>query len=419
MIEADFRARWAGVEDNTKVAAIVLFALALLTFFFPFVRRIADSAIVSQPVGFRASGLSTLASMLTFIGLILCFFRSRLTTALSFLSGLLATILLIVYALATTSAESFNLDAQVLLPAWLFALIFAAAATVFAVAEPQMRSKEGRQALSDVFFYTLIAVIFVYLMFPFYWALISALKTESELISTPATFFPQQISFRNFSAVMSNERFLRGLWNSVIVATSATVLSLLVGSFAGFALGKMRFRGRSPALYGILAMTMFPQVAVLAGIYAVIRILSLPTTLSLILSYLIFTLPFTVWVLTAFFKGLPVSLLQAAQVDGATMMQTFWQVLLPLTAPALVTTGLLAFINAWNEYLFSLTLTSTNPNAQTVPVAIANLSGQVARQEPTGEIMAGALVVTVPLVLLVLVFQKRIVDGLTAGAVKG
>jgi trehalose/maltose transport system permease protein len=100
-------------------------------------------------------------------------------------------------------------------------------------------------------------------------------------------------------------------------------------------------------------------------------------------------------------------------------MQTFWQVLLPLTAPALVTTGLLAFINAWNEYLFSLTLTSTNPDAQTVPVAIANLSGQVARQEPTGEIMAGALVVTVPLVLLVLVFQKRIVDGLTAGAVKG
>ncbi len=419
MIEADFRARWAGAEDSSKIAAVVLFVLALLTFFFPFVRRIADSAIVGQPVGFRASGLSTLASLFVFVGLVLCFFRSRLTTALSFLSGLLATVLLVVYGLAARSADAFNLDAQVLLPAWLFALIFAATATVFAIAEPKMRSKEGRKALNDVFFYTLIAIIFIYLMFPFYWALISALKTESELIRTPATFFPQQISFRNFSAVMSNERFLRGLWNSVIVATSATVVSLLVGSFAGFALGKMRFRGRSPALYGILAMTMFPQVAVLAGIYAVIRILSLPTTVSLILSYLIFTLPFTVWVLTAFFKGLPVSLLQAAQVDGATMMQTFWQVLLPLTAPALVTTGLLAFINAWNEYLFSLTLTSTNPDAQTVPVAIANLSGQVARQEPTGEIMAGALVVTVPLVLLVLIFQKRIVDGLTAGAVKG
>jgi trehalose/maltose transport system permease protein len=419
VIEADFRARWAGAEDSSKIAAVVLFVLALLTFFFPFVRRIADSAIVGQPVGFRASGLSTLASLFVFVGLVLCFFRSRLTTALSFLSGLLATVLLVVYGLAARSADAFNLDAQVLLPAWLFALIFAATATVFAIAEPKMRSKEGRKALNDVFFYTLIAIIFIYLMFPFYWALISALKTESELIRTPATFFPQQISFRNFSAVMSNERFLRGLWNSVIVATSATVVSLLVGSFAGFALGKMRFRGRSPALYGILAMTMFPQVAVLAGIYAVIRILSLPTTVSLILSYLIFTLPFTVWVLTAFFKGLPVSLLQAAQVDGATMMQTFWQVLLPLTAPALVTTGLLAFINAWNEYLFSLTLTSTNPDAQTVPVAIANLSGQVARQEPTGEIMAGALVVTVPLVLLVLIFQKRIVDGLTAGAVKG
>ncbi len=419
MIEADFRARWAGAEDSSKIAAVVLFVLALLTFFFPFVRRVADSAIVSQPVGFRASGLATLASLLVFIGLVLCFFRSKLTTAISFLSGLLATIFLVIYGLATQSADAFNLDAQVLLPAWLFALIFTATATIFVIAEPQMRSKEGRKAINNVFFYTLIGIIFIYLMFPFYWALISALKTENELIRTPATFFPQQISFRNFSAVLSNERFLRGLWNSVIVATSATVLSLLVGSFAGFALGKMRFRGRSPSLYGILAMTMFPQVAVLAGIYAVIRVLSLPTTLSLILSYLIFTLPFTVWVLTAFFKGLPVSLLQAAQVDGATMMQTFWQVLLPLTAPALVTTGLLAFINAWNEYLFSLTLTSTNPDAQTVPVAIANLSGQVARQEPTGEIMAGALIVTIPLVLLVLVFQKRIVDGLTAGAVKG
>lgn len=419
MIEADFRARWAGVEDSSKVAAIVLFALALLTFFFPFVRRIADSAIVGQPVGFRANGLSTLASLLVFIGLILCFLRSKLTTAISFLAGLLATISLVVYGLATRSAQSFNVDSQVLLPAWFFALIFTAAATIFAIAESQMRSKEGRKAINNVFFYTLIGIIFIYLMFPFYWALISALKVESELIRTPATFFPQQISFQNFRAVLGNERFLRGLWNSVIVATSATVISLLIGSFAGFSLGKMRFRGRSPALYGILAMTMFPQVAVLAGIYAVIRVLSLPTTLSLILSYLIFTLPFTVWVLTAFFKGLPVSLLQAAQVDGATMMQTFWQVLLPLTAPALVTTGLLAFINAWNEYLFSLTLTSTNPRAQTVPVAIANLSGQVARQEPTGEIMAGALVVTVPLVLLVLIFQKRIVDGLTAGAVKG
>ena len=218
---------------------------------------------------------------------------------------------------------------------------------------------------------------------------------------------------------MSNTRFVRGLWNSLIVATTATAISLLIGAFAGFALGKLRFRGKSPSLYAILAMTMFPQVAVLAGLYAVIRVLNMPTTLSLILSYLIFTLPFTVWVLTAFFKGLPDSLLQAAQVDGANFQQTFWRILLPLTAPALVTTGLLAFINAWNEYLFALTFTSTDPAAQTVPVAIASLSGQVARQEPVGEIMAGAIIVTIPLVALVLIFQNRIVEGLTAGAGEG
>lgn len=276
-----------------------------------------------------------------------------------------------------------------------------------------------RKAIGQGFFYLLVIVIFVYLMFPFYWAAVSALKTEAELIRTPATFWPEQISFQNFRAVLSNPRFLRGILNSVLVASTATVISLVVGAFAGFALGKMRFRGKSPSLYAILAMTMFPQVAVLAGLYAVIRTLAMPTMLSLILSYLIFTLPFTVWVLTAFFRGLPVTLLQAAQVDGATFMQTFWQILLPLTAPALVTTGLLAFINAWNEYLFALTFTATDPSAQTVPVAVANLSGQLARQQPVGEIMAGALVVTVPLVVLVLVFQNRIVEGLTAGAVKG
>ncbi len=280
-------------------------------------------------------------------------------------------------------------------------------------------NKSQRQIVGRVFFWILVAVIFVYLMFPFYWALVSALKTQSELIATPATLWPRDLTFVNFRSVLSNNRFLRALLNSTIVATAVTALSLAVGSFAGYALGKMRFRGKSPSLYVILAMTMFPQIAVLAGLYAVIRVLHMPAIPSMILSYMIFTLPFTVWVLTSFFRGLPVSLLQAAQVDGATMMQSFTHVLLPLTAPALVTTGLLAFIQAWNEYLFALTFTVVDPSSRTVPVAIALFTGQVARQEPFGEIMAGAVVVTVPLVILVLIFQQRIVAGLTAGAVKG
>jgi trehalose/maltose transport system permease protein len=275
------------------------------------------------------------------------------------------------------------------------------------------------KTVGQVFFWLLIAVIFVYLIFPFYWALISALKTQSELIRTPATYFPENPTLQNFRAVFANQAFLRGLGNSLLVAGSVTALSLVVGAFAGFALGKLRFRGRTASLYVILAMTMFPQIAVLAGLYAVIRVLGMPAIPSMVLSYMIFTLPFTVWVLTAFFKGLPTSLLQSAQVDGATTMQTFTKILLPLTAPALVTTGLLAFINAWNEYLFALTFTSIAPASRTVPVAIALFAGQVAREEPFGEIMAAAIVVTVPLIALVLFFQNRIVEGLTAGAVKG
>jgi len=161
-------------------------------------------------------------------------------------------------------------------------------------------------------------------------------------------------------------------------------------------------------------MTMFPQVAVLTGLYAVIRILKIPAIPSMILSYLLFTLPFTVWVLTAFVKGLPIELIQSARVDGATTFQTFRMIVLPLLAPALLNTGLLAFINAWNEYIFALTFTAIEVDARTVPVAIAFFGG-----EASGQLMAAAVMVTIPLVILVLIFQRRIIIGLTAGAVKG
>ena len=285
-------------------------------------------------------------------------------------------------------------------------------------------TKDNKKLVGNIFFFVLIVVIAIYLMFPFYWALVSALKTEQELVRTPATFFPQNPTLINFRAVLSNTEFLRGILNSLIVAGVTTILSLLIGAFAGYSLGKLRFRGRQVSLYVILAMTMFPQVAVLAGLFQVIQNVKatapwVPTLALLIATYMLFTLPFTVWVLTSFFKGLPDSLLQAAQVDGANYSQTFWNILLPLTAPALATTGILAFIGAWNEYLFALTFTLQDPGSRTVPVAISQLSGRVARQEPVGEIMAGALVITVPLIILVLIFQNQIVEGLTAGAVKG
>ena len=280
-------------------------------------------------------------------------------------------------------------------------------------------NKGLKYTVGRILFWILIIIIFVYLVFPFYWTINSSLKTESELQQTPATFVPEEPTMQNYFAVLRNDRFLRGLLNSTIVATSTTLLALVIGAFGAFALGKLRFRGKTISIYLILAMTMFPSIAVLSGLYVVINTIKLHPIPAMILSYMIFTLPFTVWVLTSFFKDLPMEIMRSAQVDGATPFQTFYLILLPLTLPALVTTGLLAFIAAWNEYLFALTFTTIDPTSRTVPVVIALFTGEIAHQEPFGEIMAAAVVVTIPLVILVFIFQQKIVAGLTAGAVKG
>ena len=272
----------------------------------------------------------------------------------------------------------------------------------------------------------MISLVAFYMLFPFYWTVVTSLKSEPQLQMMPTTFIPRDpvskdISFYygNYVNVLKNPTFIRALLNSTLVAGGTTLLSLLIGAFAGFAFGKLRFKGHKISMYMILAMTMFPSVSILSGLYAVMNSVNIPTMARLILSYMIFTLPFTIWVLAAFFKDLPKELMQSAQIDGATPLQTFWRILLPLTAPALVTTGLLAFINAWNEYLFALTFTTVDQSARTVPVAIALFSGTVARQQPFGEILAAATIVTIPIVVLVLIFQRRIVSGLTSGAVKG
>ena len=274
-------------------------------------------------------------------------------------------------------------------------------------------------ALRRIGFWFLIIAILFYTLFPFYWAINSSLKTENEVFGT-ATYFPANPTLINYRSVFSNAQFVYSLGNSAIVSSLTTLLALMVGSFAAYALGRLRFRGRTVVLYAVLAMTMFPQISILSGLFSIVTELGLFGSMSaLIVTYPLITLPFTVWTLTSFFRGLPTELEQAALVDGATLFQTFYKILLPLTAPALVTTGLLAFISAWNEYLFALTFTVINPAARTVPVAIALFSGQVSRQEPIAEIMAASVVVTIPLIALVLIFQRRIVEGLTAGAVKG
>ena len=282
------------------------------------------------------------------------------------------------------------------------------------------RSPAGRM-LRKVPFWVLIAVIFVYALFPFYWALRSAFMPANELFTTPIKYFPTDPTLSHFREALSSDFFRRGLLNSTIVAGSVTLLSLAIGSLAAYALGRFRFRGRSAVLYLMLSMTIFPQIAILGALYTMISDFHLYDRLpSLILTYMIFTLPFTVWVLTSFMRALPGDLEEAAYVDGATPLQVFYKVLLPLIAPGLVTTGLLAFIAAWNEYLYAVSFIQT-PSKYTVPVAITSFVGEggQAFQYPWGTVMAATIVVTLPLIVATLVLQRRILAGLTAGAVKG
>jgi trehalose/maltose transport system permease protein len=273
--------------------------------------------------------------------------------------------------------------------------------------------------LQRIFFYILVAGIAIYALFPFYWAFNTSLKTEMELYGQ-ATYFPKDPTLENYRYVFNDDRFLTSLRNSAVVSSLTSVFSLIIGSFAAYALGRLKFRGRTVILYIVLSMTMFPAISVLSGLYTIIKSAGLfGSPFALVLTYPIFTLPFTVWVMTSFFRGLPSEIEQAAIVDGASYFQIFWRILLPLTAPALVTTGLLAFVRSWNEYLFALNFTLINPAAQTITVTVAKFTGAESFQEPIREIMAAAMFVTIPLILLVLIFQKRIVAGLTAGAVKG
>lgn len=266
-------------------------------------------------------------------------------------------------------------------------------------------------------FYLAVVIIVVIAVFPFYYAIITSFKTGTELFQ--ASYWPKSLSFQNYKDVFSQGEFPRNILNSVFVATMTVAFALLLAVTASYALARVRFRGRTLLLLTILAVSMFPQIAVLAGLFELVRFIGVfNTPWALILSYTIFTLPFTVWVLTTFMRDLPVEIEEAAIVDGATPWIIITRVFMPLMWPALVTTGLLAFIGAWNEFLFALTFTSSN-TTRTVPVAIALLSGATQYETPWGIIMAASVVVTVPLIILVLIFQRKIVAGLTAGGVKG
>lgn len=271
--------------------------------------------------------------------------------------------------------------------------------------------------MSRVAFYSLVIVIVLISVFPFYYAVLTSFETGTDLFRV--NYLPKSFDLSNYLTVMKSANFARNVFNSIFIASVTVMFALFLAVTASYALARVRFRGRGLLLMTILAVSMFPQIAVLAGLFELVRFLGIYNTpWAMILSYTIFTLPFTVWVLTTFMRDLPLEIEEAAIIDGATPWVIITKVFMPLLWPALVTTGLLAFIGAWNEFLFALTFTASE-TTRTVPVAIAMLSGASQYETPWGSIMAASVLVTVPLVILVLIFQRKIVAGLTAGGVKG
>ncbi len=261
-----------------------------------------------------------------------------------------------------------------------------------------------------------VAVV-VYALIPVVWILSLSLKPSADLNDN--RFFPRAVSFDHYRTIFQDIQFPAALWNSVGIATLSSLLAVTLGMFAAYAIVRLRFPGRRLVLGAALSIAIFPPIAIIGPLFDLWRAVGLfDTWAGLVLPYMTFTLPLAIWSLSAFFREIPWDLEKAARMDGATPFQAFSRVIAPLAAPGVFTTSILVFIFAWNDFLFAASLTSTN-NARTVPAAIAFFTGSSRFELPTGSIAAASVVVTVPIIILVLVFQRRIVAGLTAGAVKG
>jgi multiple sugar transport system permease protein len=270
----------------------------------------------------------------------------------------------------------------------------------------------------DKAFWTIGTVIIViYALMPVAWITSLSLKKGSDL--TDGRFIPRSFSLENYRSILDSGQFLRPLRNSIGIAILATFLAVLLATLAAYAIARLRFPGKKLVLTGALAIAMFPPISIIGPLFNMWRSLNLYDTWpGLIIPYMTFTLPLAIWTLSAFFREIPWELEQAAQVDGATPFQAFRKVIVPLAAPGVFTAAILVFFFAWNDFLFSISLTSTD-SSRTVPAALAFFTGNSQFEQPTGSIAAAAVVVTIPIIIMVLIFQRRIVAGLTSGAVKG
>jgi len=266
-----------------------------------------------------------------------------------------------------------------------------------------------------------IALVVIFALVPVVWLISISLKPPEAL--TDQRFIPSDISFDNYKSLfeggIDDSPFIKPLINSIGIALITTAISIVLASFCAYAIARLEFPGKRVILAGALAIAMFPPISTVGPLFDMWRALGLyDTWLGLIIPYLTFSLPLAIYVLVAFFREIPWELEQAAQVDGATPFQAFTKVIVPLAAPGVFTAAILVFIFCWNDFLFAISLTSSDAS-RTVPAALAFFTGESSFTAPTGSIAAAAVVVTVPIIVFVLIFQRRIVAGLTAGAVKG
>jgi multiple sugar transport system permease protein len=280
------------------------------------------------------------------------------------------------------------------------------------------RAKKSRQeGATPWWLWVAVAAIVIFCLFPFYWLVNLSLKTGDDLAGN--AIIPPNPTLSNYKSIFQNGDFTRALANSAIVSLVTTALALIVGSFCAYALARLRFRGKFYILAIVLSITTFPAIAIAAPLFRLWSDIGIYNTLiGLIIPNLTFALPLAIYILVSFFKEIPKDLEEAALVDGATYFQAFRKVVVPLAAPGLATAGILTFIASWNEFLLAITLTSS-PKARTVPAAIQFFTGSTQFEIPYGTITAASVTISIPLIIMVLLFQKRIVAGLTAGAVKG
>jgi multiple sugar transport system permease protein len=260
-------------------------------------------------------------------------------------------------------------------------------------------------------------LVIVYALVPVVWIISLSLKKSSDL--QDGKFLPSSITWDNYSKIFNQNQFTAALRNSIGIALISTVIAIALATTAAYAIARLEFPGKRVVLGAALAIAMFPAISVVSPLFDIWRRVGLYDTWpGLIIPYMTFTLPLAIWTLSAFFREIPWELEQAAQADGATPFQAFRRVIVPLAAPGMFTAAILTFIFAWNDFLFAISLTSSD-RARTAPAAIAFFNGNSQFQQPTGSIAAAAVIITIPIVVMVLIFQRRIVSGLTSGAVKG